>query len=90
MAEAAPTAREWGLKPTYTLLDVESPPVRVTVAREAIIPARIGVRKEFKALGLLKFTGKADVELRSGALAYGFSCKASHLSIGAESTPCIF
>jgi hypothetical protein len=75
MAESAP--REWGLKPTYTLLDVESPPVRVTVGREAIIPLRIGVRKECKPIDLLKFTAKADVELRTGSLAYGFSCKVS-------------
>ncbi len=44
-------------------------------AREAIIPGRIGIRKDWKPLGLLRFTGKADVELRTGAITYGFSCK---------------
>ncbi|GAB4813282.1 hypothetical protein N2152v2_000328 [Parachlorella kessleri] len=74
-AAAVPAGREWGLQPVYTVLDLDSPRVLLTVAREAIIPGRIGIRKDWKPLGLLRFTGKADVELRTGAITYGFSCK---------------
>ena len=35
-----------GSKPAWALLDLQSPPVRVTVAQEAVIPGRLGLRKD--------------------------------------------
>lgn len=59
----------------WTLLETKtSPPVLVTVAQEAVIPGRVGIRKDW-AFSLLKFTAKADLVLRTQEVVYGFSVK---------------
>ncbi|KAL6782287.1 hypothetical protein ACKKBG_A06235 [Auxenochlorella protothecoides x Auxenochlorella symbiontica] len=75
------SARSWfgpNKPPPFTLIDFNVQnlfPIRLTLARDALLPSRVGIRKDVVLLDLIRMRAKADLTLPDGRFIYGFSCK---------------